>query len=384
MSEVAGRDAEPAWAQGVSLESLREAATLFKERHGRHVYGAFGLLKEAHIAPHIKAGEFLTRRVKGKLAAAAIVREARQVSTQHDYTGRAIKILPGQTYISALAVRDKKAGRDMLGLRKGKMWVEIFEEDDTAQQIMDEACFAYAFTKIMADGSIKGVYCSGIEPPPMLEKAERVGLHLLNPAFVSPIQMSRLCSELEKSEAVWAQHYSSYNKRKSWTSFALRGYDSADPSFIIKPAEMSRGWKEENPARLEAKCEDTPLMALFPTVRSILAKLPGPAQRVRFMKLNSGDGELSRHADITDREAGVAPGKIARLHIPVLTNSEVEFCSWTDRGIKTVGHFLERSLFYLDTRKPHTVTNRGQKPRTHLVIDVPSDKWLRDKLGSAA
>ena len=57
-------------------------------------------------------------------------------------------------------------------------------------------------------------------------------------------------------------------KDKSWSAISLRGY-SPEWSFITKPAEMSKKWKEEN-KDVEFKLQDTELRKMFPEVEELL------------------------------------------------------------------------------------------------------------------
>src|SRR5204863_8036626 len=104
---------------------------------------------------------------------------------------------------------------------------------------------------------------------------------------------------------------------------------------------------------------------------------PAGFERVRFMQLRP-TGALSRHADITDRDAGTADGKIARLHLPITTSPACVFHAWTARGDLLERHLEADRLHYLDTRKPHAVENADPMVwRKHLVIDAVADARLR-------
>ena len=55
----------------------------------------------------------------------------------------------------------------------------------------------------------------------------------------------------------FTNHYSNYNKDKSWSAISLRGY-SPEWSFITKPAEMSKKWKRRKITDdTEFKLQDT-------------------------------------------------------------------------------------------------------------------------------
>ena len=80
-----------------------------------------------------------------------------------------------------------------------------------------------------------------------------------------------------------------------------------------------------------------------------------------------------------DKEAGATIGKIARLHIPIQTNPETRFMAWHLNGRQVQEHLDTGSLWYLDTRKPHAVSNQnGAQDRIHLVIDAVVNEALQD------
>src|SRR5690606_6752563 len=126
--------------------------------------------------------------------------------------------------------------------------------------------FERVLTKVTASSDLKGLWLSAptgglARRPDPLDPADEPGVKVLLPEWLSGETHAAILAELAGYEAAqdeaFAQHYSSYNKRHSWTAFALHGYSSGEPDFIIKPAEMSKGWKAENPSRLGAECEPT-------------------------------------------------------------------------------------------------------------------------------
>jgi hypothetical protein len=86
--------------------------------------------------------------------------------------------------------------------------------------------------------------------------------------------------------------------------------------------------------------------------------------------LRPGGGELARHTDQVDPDAGIKPGKLMRMHVPLETNDHVKFSSWTPGGQGLDVHMDVGNSYFLDTRKPHKAVNDGTTIRTHLVIDV--------------
>ena len=91
------------------------------------------------------------------------------------------------------------------------------------------------------------------------------------------------------------------------------------------------------------------------------------------MKLNSGC-EIGQHTDLVDPDIGVHVGSTPRFHIPIVTNDQCFFEVWGMNG-KESFQMKKGELWYLDTRKPHRVTNEGPD-RIHLVFDLVADLQL--------
>jgi hypothetical protein len=380
------KEEAPAWAKGYSIEALKEHAALFKDAHKAHVYGAFGLIKERDLAEAMSRGEYSAQMFKQQYEAAAIWHELKSGSTQYDFTGRAIKLPRGAIYVKAFACCVQGAGEKLLArLTQNSLrssYVEVFAEDKRAVAVVKNLGMRIAFTKVMAGSEIKMVYCRHVSPPPFLPAAEYETLRICRQKFLSVVEQRAIADEVAGfGRTLWQQHYSSYNKRESWTAFALRGYVKEDPGFIIKPAEMSKAWKDEHPALLKQRCVDVSVRSAFPATNHALRRIPAEFERVRFMRLAPKDGELSRHADITDRWAGTRDGYIMRLHIPIVTNPAVRFSAWNVLGDRIDLNFPPRSLCYLDVRKPHTVVNAGETERIHLVVDAIANPNLRRWFG---
>jgi hypothetical protein len=116
--------------------------------------------------------------------------------------------------------------------------------------------------------------------------------------------------------------------------------------------------------------QDTPLYAQFPEVRKLLEFLDGDVHRVRFMRLAPGGGELTRHTDQVDPDAGNSLGALARLHFPLKTNKDVLFSTWNGDDQEERYHYGFGECWVIDTRKPHMAINGGSEERIHLVVDV--------------
>ena len=143
---------------------------------------------------------------------------------------------------------------------------------------------------------------------------------------------------------------------------------------------MNKKWKAENPGSLNWQIEDTSLRGLFPEVEVLLNQLPGEKHRIRFMKLKPKGGELRRHTDLVDPDQGLADGKLARIHFPIVTNDKVEFQNWDWNGKGNPINMKVGEAWYLDVRKPHRAVNGGKSQRIHMVVDVESNEKLRKLL----
>ena len=62
-----------------------------------------------------------------------------------------------------------------------------------------------------------------------------------------------------------------------------------------------------------------------------------------------------------------------RLHVPVTINDGVDFRLNRVRCVMPAG-----SAWYLRLADPHSVANRGNTDRVHLVIDATVNDWVRD------
>jgi hypothetical protein len=115
---------------------------------------------------------------------------------------------------------------------------------------------------------------------------------------------------------------------------------------------------------------DTPHLARCPYVQKVLSTFECPKLAVRFLRLAPGS-LIKEHKDFN---LGFEDGEI-RLHIPVVTNPEVEFVLEGKRIVMNEGE-----CWYLNFNLPHRVANRGTTDRIHLVIDCVLNDWLRELL----
>lgn len=388
--------AEPAWARGYEVDYLRQIADCFRAVDKGIVLGAFTGVKERDIADALERQELrITKRADGAVTAAVMVAQVRQQLPVKDFTGhvrarmkagdlnvKRMGCLPGYEKSLLSLLLDLPAAS--MGTSGASIWLQVWQESRTLREILDRLPVSLAAVKIPASSEIIGVYVAGKHAEFVdLPEEETWGLRRLTlpddiadevDGRVPAAMFGQAVRALSRVES-WAEHYSSYNKRHSWSALSLRGFSSY-PGDIIKPAEMSRSWKAEHPAAMVAPCRDTPMRRQFPELEPLIRLIPGEHQRIRLMRLEPGGGELTRHADITDPEAGTGHRRLLRIHIPLLTNEGVVFGSWDLEGKRTAVHMPAGSVWYLDTRKPHTAVNGGETARVHLVVDAYSSPDL--------
>lgn len=166
------------------------------------------------------------------------------------------------------------------------------------------------------------------------------------PVSFDPIRLKEDLARVPPEE--WLPHFSKIQYDAGWSGVALRS---------------SGG----NPVTLEAGRSDygdTKLLCLCPYFREVLSQFKCPLRRVRLLKLESG-ARIKEHIDPRS-------DKVVRLHIPIVTNPDVEFCSNGSSVVMAPGE-----LWFIDVTFPHSVSNRGDSGRIHLVIDCVVNDWLR-------
>ena len=165
-----------------------------------------------------------------------------------------------------------------------------------------------------------------------------------------------------------------YSKGDDWTAISLRGYGPT-PLDILKPNVL------KSKVKTETVLQDTSLLEEdgFQVINDILAKIPSTFERVRFMKIKANSG-IGKHSDRIDKDFGIEDGNIIRIHVPIRTNDQVEFCLWEGKE-KLVNYLEEGRYYYVDVRAPHAVINNSDVDRIHLVIDVYVNDEIRKLLG---
>lgn len=159
----------------------------------------------------------------------------------------------------------------------------------------------------------------------------------------------------------WTAHFNVDYYEGDWTGVALRSLSGVASQLYSDPGAVG-------------SFVDTPILEGCPNIQAVLALFKCPLRSVRFLKLAAGS-TIREHRDY---DLGYKEGQI-RLHVPIITNSEVVFFLDAHRI-----EMNEGECWYLDLSLPHWVENRGAADRIHLVIDCEANEWLRELLSAAA
>ena len=161
----------------------------------------------------------------------------------------------------------------------------------------------------------------------------------------------------------WIAHFVKQNYDGDWSVIPLRG-----PAAARHPVQAIYS---------DPTCTDfadTPLLAAMPYIRALLGGFACPLLAVRLMRLSPGS-IIKEHRD---HDLAFEDGTV-RIHVPVVTNGGVDFRLNGRQCVMPAG-----SAWYLRLSEPHSVANRGQTDRIHLVIDATVNDWVEALLTRAA
>jgi hypothetical protein len=128
-----------------------------------------------------------------------------------------------------------------------------------------------------------------------------------------------------------------------------------------------QNWRE---IKLIDNYESTPFYELFPEVQKVTDGFKTQIINMMFYSMLPG-GIINPHRDMI---GNVGWGGL-RFHIPIITNPNVFFNVSDERVIMNPGE-----LWALDTSYVHSVANKGNEDRVHLVFDVKVNDWVINEL----
>ena len=156
----------------------------------------------------------------------------------------------------------------------------------------------------------------------------------------------------------WKSHFNTQDYSGDWKALALYSASGAADDIGTAPVGEFR---------------PTPLLARCGYFREIIESFQCPREAIRLLQLAPGS-VVHEHRD---RQLGYEFGSL-RLHVPIQTNDEVDFVVGGQRLDMKGGE-----LWYANFDLPHSVVNRGQRARVHLVIDLKRNEWTDDLFRSA-
>ena len=372
------------WQKGIELDDLLDQEKTWVD-YNKRCLSPFLEMKKNKIAAAIDVDNYVCG--DGWAVQSRVLKVRTKINMYSAYKIPIATIEKGDRVVDRMAFSQSSSGAKIIRVLKDydeDTFLYLNEEYESDRMIAIAAGYRKLGIKINTFGDIQGVYFKDqpsflgdrreFKEQNMMLPVEKLVLIKTNIPDVSNI-CDIIAQRVEMMDYEFTNHYSNYNKDKSWSAISLRGY-SPEWSFITKPAEMSKKWKEEN-KDVEFKLQDTELRKMFPEVEELLRWLPGKPHRIRFMNLSPGGGELQRHTDQVDPDAGVNDLKLMRFHFPIVTNKDVIFNQWDWHAELVEAHMQVGECWYLDVRKPHRAINGGTDMRTHLVVDVEANDEVR-------
>lgn len=349
----------------------RDGARYMNGYARRFSAGAFATPTAAEITKLLATGHW-----KYWPGGAAATRTLTRDSRRKDFTGREFVLHAGHKVITHLAVEPGSTLPDLSAYD----WIFAYVEDTGVTQQLRTQGREIRAVRISAASEI--IACWGRDGQgftyPRIDAATVTQL----PLDVPEDLRSRVLAELSTVDS-WHDDFPFYSDG-SWDAVSLRGFNPADPSWGVKPSEMSKSWWAEHPdAHQYSTCDWTILAARLPATVELVTGVAWwrGLERVRLLRMQGRDGKggsLGRHTDVTDRAAGTLDGQIMRFHIPLITHPDITMSAWNLAGRHIETHLPPWTMWYLDARKPHAVDNRAGIDRIHLVVDVVASAQCRE------
>ncbi|MEO8671606.1 MAG: aspartyl/asparaginyl beta-hydroxylase domain-containing protein [Tahibacter sp.] len=151
----------------------------------------------------------------------------------------------------------------------------------------------------------------------------------------------------------WKEHFNKGYYEGEWKGLALRSTTGNAQQLYRDPTD-------------ERTAIDTPLLLRCAYFQTVLQAFECPLHNVRLLGLSAGS-TIKEHEDYM---LGFEYG-LVRIHIPIVTDPRVEFIVDRQPLVMQPGE-----VWYIDFSKPHSVVNRSDHDRVHLVLDCGVNEWL--------
>lgn len=150
-------------------------------------------------------------------------------------------------------------------------------------------------------------------------------------------------------EADWSKHPNKSAYEGNWAAMSL----------------ISGGGQTIRSSVVES--QTTSLLQKMPYIEKIIADFKAPIEGVRLMRLG-GNSTIKAY-----RDRGMHFDKsVARLHIPIATNNQVDFILDGEKRSMEAGF-----CYYIDADVSHSVINQSDQECVHLLIDCQINDWLK-------
>jgi Aspartyl/Asparaginyl beta-hydroxylase len=172
-------------------------------------------------------------------------------------------------------------------------------------------------------------------------------------------EAGKMQHEVARLEAeFWQPHYNKSHFEGEWTILPLRSINGSIENIISIHDSDTNNLN---------RYQDTVLLENCKYIKSVLDFFECEKTSVRLMKL-AASAVIKEHRD---HELSFEDGEV-RFHIPVVTNTRVEFYLDDERVT-----MLEGECWYLNLSLMHMVKNSGTTARVHLVIDCVVNDWVK-------
>lgn len=176
--------------------------------------------------------------------------------------------------------------------------------------------------------------------------------------FSDTYDTTLLITELQRVlQEDWPLHFNSRDYNGDWRSISLRS---------------ATGKSNDINAHGNILYKDTPVLDMMPYARQIIDSWQCEKEAVRLLSLAPGS-EIKPHRDMA---CGYSDGTF-RIHIPIITNPGVLFTLEDETLYLAAGE-----CWYMDFNQTHSIVNRGDSTRVHLIMDCRRNGWT-DRLFAA-
>jgi aspartyl/asparaginyl beta-hydroxylase (cupin superfamily) len=177
--------------------------------------------------------------------------------------------------------------------------------------------------------------------------------------FIKSYEIDNIFNHVKKFSNEWYYNTSrqeDYDVHKFTTSY-----------FIY---EHSNNWTYGEPYNTKLVCDDLEFLKMIsPIIKELETMYDGKVGKALFINLPAGKEVLSH------KDSGDYLGMSRRIHIPIITNSDVDFIINNEAINMKYGECWE-----INNNKYHYVNNRSTQDRVHLLIDILPNSFFQEQI----